>query len=294
MTRPGGDERWLALALAGPAYFLLLVLFLLPSLAIFVIAVTDWRFGARTLNFVGLENFAALIDDEAFAISLLNTLKFVAVCVPATVILALAAALAIEAGRSMRGFYRAIHFLPFMATMAAMAIAWESLLHPTIGLINQILRGVGIEGANWLRDERTALPTLGLIFIWKNLGYAMILFLAGLKAIPAELYDAADIDGADDAVTRLALVTLPMLGPVAMFVVIVVALRAFEVFETVKILTQGGPAKASEMLLHTLYVESFDFLRTGYGAAISVVFLGIVVALTLLQARVFDRKVHYQ
>lgn len=280
--------------LLGPAMLLLLVLFILPVVAVLVIALTDWQFGARTLGFVGFDNFRALADDPRFGQSFFNTMAFVAATVPLTVLLALAIALAIESGRSLRAFYRSLHFLPFMATMAAMAIAWEALLHPTIGLVNQSLRALGLAGANWLRDEATVLPVLGVIFIWKNLGYAMILFLAGLKAIPSELYDAADIDGADQTLSRLSTVTLPLLGPVTMFVTIVVALRAFEVFDTIKVLTQGGPAKASEMLLHTLYVESFEFLRTGYGAAVAVVFLTIVVALTLLQARVMDKRVHYQ
>lgn len=280
--------------LLGPAMLLLLVLFLLPVAAVIVIALTDWQFGARTLGFVGLDNFRALADDARFGQSLLNTMAFVAVTVPLTVLLALTIALAIESGRSLRAFYRSLHFLPFMATMAAMAIAWEALLHPTIGLVNQFLHMLGLAGANWLRDEATVLPVLGVIFIWKNLGYAMILFLAGLKAIPSELYDAADIDGADETLSRLSTVTLPLLGPVAMFVAIVVALRAFEVFDTIKVLTQGGPARASEMLLHTLYVESFEFLRTGYGAAVAVVFLAIVVGLTLVQARIMDKRVHYQ
>ena len=121
----------------------------------------------------------------------------------------------------------------------------------------------------------------------------MVMFLAGLKSIPQDLYDAADIDGADGWLDRLRTVTLPMLGPVTMFVVIVTALRAFETFDTVKILTQGGPSKASEMLLYTLYTESFEFMRTGYGAAVTVVFLLIVIALTLIQARVIDKRVHY-
>ena len=291
-------RRWLeslsACALIGPAMFLLLVLFILPAMAVLAIAATDWQFGARTLGFVGLQNFAQLLEDETFRRSFLNTLVFVGATVPVTVVLSLALALVIESGRSLRAFYRAVHFLPFMATLAAAAIAWEALLHPTIGLVNQVLGSFGITGANWLRDETTVLPALGVIFVWKNLGYALILFLAGLKAIPADLYDAADVDGADDVIARLSTVTLPLIGPVAMFVLIVVALRAFEVFDTIKVLTQGGPAKASEMLLYTLYVESFEFMRTGYGAAIAVVFLAIVIGLTLLQARVLDRRVHYQ
>jgi multiple sugar transport system permease protein len=132
-----------------------------------------------------------------------------------------------------------------------------------------------------------------LIGIWQNLGFAMVLFLAGLKAIPKDLYDAASVDGADLWLDRLRTVTLPMLGPTMMFVIIVVALNAFRVFDTVQILTQGGPGHASDVLLYTLYRESFEFLRTGYGAAVTIVFLIIVVSLTLVQARVMDRKVHY-
>jgi multiple sugar transport system permease protein len=279
--------------LAGPSFLLLLVLFILPTIAVFVIAATDWQFGARSLSFVGLRNFAELFADPVFRTSLLNTIVYALIVIPATVILGLIVALLIESGRSLRAFYQAAHFLPYMATLAAMAVAWEALLHPTIGLVNQTLTAVGLPTANWLRDERTVLPVMAAIGIWQNLGFAMVLFLAGLKSIPRDLYDAAEVDGADIWLDRLRTVTLPMLGPVTMFVMVVIALKAFRVFDTVKILTQGGPANASEVLLHTLYVESFEFLRTGYGAAVTVVFLAIVVALTLLQARVLDRRVHY-
>lgn len=298
-TRPSvrtarSAEAVIAYALAAPALLLLLALFILPVAAVFVIALTDWQLGARTLDFVGLRNFADLFADPVFRRSTANTLAFVAIVVPTTTVLGLIVALLIESGRSFRAVYRALHFLPFMATLAAMAIAWEALLHPTIGLVNQLLQSMGVPTANWLRDEATVLPTLAAISVWQNLGFAMVLFLAGLKAIPQDLYDSADIDGADGPFDRIVNVTLPLLGPVAMFVVIVVALRAFEVFDTVKILTQGGPSNASEMLLYTLYTESFEFLRTGYGAAVAVVFLAIVVTLTLLQARVMDKRVTYQ
>jgi multiple sugar transport system permease protein len=279
--------------LAGPAFILLLCLFILPTIAVFVIATTDWQFGDSTLGFLGTRNFAELFADPVFWTSFANTALYVVIVVPGTVVLGLLIALLIEAGRSLRAFYRAVHFLPFMATMAAMAIAWEALLHPTIGLLNQVLAALGLPVANWLRDEATALPALAVIGIWQNLGFAMVLYLAGLKSIPQELYDAADIDGADSWLDRLRTVTLPMLGPVSMFVVIVVALKALQVFDTVKILTQGGPGHASDVLLYTLYRESFEYLRTGYGAAVTVVFLCIVVTLTLVQARLMDRRVHY-
>jgi multiple sugar transport system permease protein len=290
--RPG--DALAAFALAGPAIALLLILFILPVAAVIVIALTDWQFGMRSLHFVGLANFAGIAADEAFVASLRNTLVYASIVMPGAVLGGLGVALLIESGNTLRNFYRAIHFLPFMATLAAMAIVWEALLHPTIGLVNSTFASVGLPTANWLRDEATVLPVLAVIGIWQNLGFAMVLFLAGLKSIPQDLYDAADIDGADLWLDRLITVTLPMLGPVAMFVVIVVALRAFEVFDTVQILTQGGPGHASDVLLHTLYRESFEFLRAGYGAAITVVFLVIAMSLTLIQARLIGNKVHYQ
>ncbi|WP_236775533.1 carbohydrate ABC transporter permease [Agrobacterium tumefaciens] len=287
-------ETLSAWSLAGPALVLLVTLFFLPVFAVFAIALTDWQFGASSMSFVGFGNFREVFADEGFRASFVNTLIYVVIVVPGTLVLGLAIALLIESGKSCRAFYRAIHFLPFMATLTAMAIAWEALLHPTIGLVNQTLVSLGLPTANWLRDEATVLPVLAMIGIWQNLGYAMVLFLAGLKSIPQDLYDAADIDGADLWLDRLRTVTLPMLGPVTMFVFIVVALKAFETFDTVQILTQGGPGHASEMLLYTLYRESFEYLRTGYGASVAVVFLVIVVTLTLIQARVMDKKVHYQ
>ncbi|MCW1412984.1 sugar ABC transporter permease [Rhizobium sp. 1AS11] len=286
-------EALSAWSLAGPALVLLVVLFFLPVFAVFAIALTDWHFGGSTLSFVGFDNFREVFADEGFRASFVNTTVYVAIVVPGTIVLGLAIALLIESGKGFRAFYRAVHFLPFMATLTAMAISWEALLHPTIGLVNQALVTLGLPTANWLRDENTVLPVLAVIGIWQNLGFAMVLFLAGLKSIPQDLYDAADIDGADLWLDRLRTVTLPMLGPVTMFVFIVVSLKAFETFDTVQVLTQGGPGHASEMLLFTLYRESFQYLRTGYGASVAVVFLLIVVALTLIQARAMDKRIHY-
>ncbi len=282
-----------AVVLAGPAVLLLLILYGLPTISVLVISLSDWRFGSTQLGFVGLSNFADVFSDPGFRASVANTITYVAIVLPGTAGLGLAIALLIESRSSLRALYRAVHFLPFMATLSAMAIAWDALLNPSVGLINLLLTSLGFSTVNWLNDDRTVLPVLAAIGIWQGLGYAMVLFMAGLKSIPAELYDAAAIDGADGWLDRLRTVTLPMLAPVTMFVVIVVALKAFQVFDIVQILTKGGPGHASDMLLYTLYRESFDYLRAGRGAAIAVIFLVIIVVLTLFQARFMDRKVHY-
>lgn len=279
--------------LATPAFALMLLLFIAPTLGVLVISMTDWQFGSKSISFVGARNFEIMMADPSFRQAAANTTLYVLLVVPGTVLSGLVVALLIESGKRFRAFYRAVHFVPFMATLAAMAVVWESLLHPTIGLVNQLLVMVGLPTANWLRDERVVIPALAAIGIWQNLGFAMLLFLSGLKRIPQELYDAADVDGADQWLDRLRTVTLPMLGPVALFVTVVVALKAFETFDTVQILTQGGPSGSSTLLLYMLYRESFEYLHTGYGAAITVVFLMLVIALTVLQVRTFDKKVHY-
>lgn len=279
--------------LAGPSVAALLLLFIGPALAVFAIAMTDWQMGMDEFSFVGLHNFRILAVDPDFYSALVNTLVYALIVVPATLCLGLITALLIESVRSFGGFYRAAHFLPAMATMAAMAIAWEALLHPTIGLVNHAMISLGLPPENWLRNQHTVLPVLALIGTWQNFGYATVLFLAGLKAIPLDIYNAAALDGADSAVDRLRTVTLPLLGPTAMFVTVIAGLRALEVFDTVRILTRGGPDHASDMLLYDMYRESFEYLHTGYGAAITVVFLVLVGALTLIQARAMDRRVHY-
>jgi len=291
-TRPA-NETIVGYAFSAPAFLLMLIFLFLPTIAVVVMAFTDWQFGAASFHFVGFSNFLALLGDRSFLKALSNTALYVCLTVPATVGLGLLLALLIEADKSLRAFYQAAHFLPFMATLTAMAVVWEALLHPTVGLVNQVFNDLGLPVANWLRNEQTVLPTLALIGVWQNIGFAMILFAAGLKAIPVDLYDAADIDGVDTTLDRLRTVVLPMLGPTMMFVVILVALRAFEIFDIVKILTNGGPNGASDVLMSTLYRQSFEYMRAGYGAAITVIFLVIATTLTLMQARIFDGRVHY-
>jgi len=291
--RAAASEANQAAALVSPAVMLMVVLLFGPTAAVVAISFTDWEFGAASARFIGHGNFSALIPDPVFWKALRNTLLYVAIVVPVCVGGGLVLALMIEANDRFRAFYRTAHFLPVMSTIVAMAVVWQTLLHPTIGLLNHGLHVFGLEGRNWLRDEGTVLFALALIGIWQNLGVALVLFIAGLKSIPRDLYHAADIDGADSSLDRFRTVTLPLLGPVTMFVLVMMAIRAFQVFETVRVLTKGGPNKASEVLLHLIYVESFEFLRTGHGAAVTVVYLAIVVGLTMLQAKVIEKRVHY-
>ncbi len=293
-ARPGAlAETLAAWTLSAPATVLMVLLLLGPSAAVIGLSLTDWQFGARSLAYVGLGNYEQLLADRVFWRSLSNTLIYVGVVVPGSVALGLGFALLIEAGTSFRAFYRAAFFLPVTATLIAMAIVWQFLLHPSVGLVNLALEGLGLNGTDWLKNPATSLMTLAAIGIWQAVGLNMVLFMAGLKSIPRDLYDAAAVDGADSGWERFRRVTWPMLGPATMFVVVITAIRSFQVFDTVQVLTDGGPNKATEVLLYTMYTEAFRYFRTGYASAITVVFLIFVLLLTLVQAKVLDRRVHY-
>jgi multiple sugar transport system permease protein len=286
-------ERRAAYWLIAPAWVTFFVLLAGPTIAVVALSVTDWQLGAATMNFIGIGNYLQLFGDRVFWKSFSNTFLYCAVVVPGSVFLGLGLALLIEGVAFGRGFYRAAYFLPVTSTLIAMAVVWEFLLHPSVGLINLMLEQFGIKGGDFLKDPRKALFTLAAIGIWQSAGLNMVLFMAGLKAIPGDLYEAAEIDGATSGWERFRTVTWPMLGPATLFVTVVSGIRSFQVFDTVEVLTKGGPNKATEVLLYTMYTEAFNFFRTGYGAAITVVFLVVVLALTLLQVRVGEKRTHY-
>ncbi|MFZ6762658.1 carbohydrate ABC transporter permease [Pseudoroseomonas sp. WGS1072] len=286
-------ETLTAWMLSLPAVLAYWVLLLLPTLAAVALAFTDYELGMDGFAWIGLGNFAELMTDRGFLQAFRNTLFYVAVVTPGSILGALGLALLIEGGTRGRTFFRAVFFLPVVSLTVAMASAWQYLLHPTIGPLNAVLRQVGVEGPAWLSSSGTVMWALAGIGIWENLGFNLVLFLAGLTAIPRDLYAAAEVDGACSAWSRFRLVTWPMLGPTTLFVLTITMIRAVRVFDTVKVLTQGGPDRASEVLLHTMYQEGFTYFRLGYSAAITLVFLAIVLALMWLQTRVLDKRVHY-
>lgn len=278
---------------AGPATFLLFATLILPSLTIFLFALTDWQFGQSAIRFVGLANFVEYFGNPQSRQTLINTLIYVAVTVTGTVVLSLSVAMLIESLPFGKTFFRAVYFLPVVSTFVAMATVWELILHPTMGLLNVALQFIGLTGRDWLHDRSTVLGTLCFIGMWETLGFNMVLFLAGLKAIPRDYYEAAEIDGARSSWSRFLLVTWPLLGPTTLFVVVISAIRAFRVFESVAVLTRGDPGGASDVLLYNIYQEGFGFLRIGYASAITVIFLLSLLLLTLVQVKFADKKVHY-
>ncbi len=286
-------EQRTAWLLSLPAFLLMLVFLILPIFSIVLLSFTDWQLGMSNFSWVGLDNYLQMYQDESFWQALKNTFFYVGLVLPCSVFGGLAIAILIESRPSGRGLYRTLFFLPVMATLIAMSIVWEYILQPDFGLLNMLLAKFGISGKNWLNNQDSVMYVLIGIGIWHQLGYNMVLFMSGLLAIPKQLYEAADMDGIPYGFTRFRIITWPMLGPVTLFVVIITATKAFQVFDTVEVLTQGGPGKHSEVLLHMIYVEGFQFFRTSYAAAITVIFLFIVLLITILKMRFMDKKVHY-
>jgi multiple sugar transport system permease protein len=288
-----GSRTLAAYVLLAPAILLMAALLVGPLISVFALSFTNYQLGDKSLAFVGVENFRMLAGDPVFWKAAGNTAFYVGIVVPGSTALGLAAALLIEAGTSLRSFYRVALFMPVMTTLIAMAIVWELMLHPIFGLVNLAAKSLGFAPQNWLQDGSLALPALAVIGIWQQFGFNMVLFLAGIVSIPKYLYEAAAVDGAPNAWERFRLVTWPMLGPVTLFVVVISAIRSFQVFDTVHALTKGGPNKATEVLLYAMYAEGFEFFRTGYAAAIAVVFVGVVLLLTALKLAFLERRVHY-
>jgi multiple sugar transport system permease protein len=286
-------EERAAWGLVAPSAILMLVLLIAPTIAVVLLSLTDTELGAPEVHFIGLSAYADLLTDRTFLTSARNTAVYVAVVTPVSVVLGLAAALLIEAGMEMKAFFRSTYFLPVVSLIVAMASVWQYLMHPTIGPINLIARLVDLPAINWLGSSDWVIYALAIIGIWQATGFAMVLFLAGLTAIDPLLYQAAEIDGAKGVWDRFRLVTWPMLGPTTLFVTTITMINAIKVFETVSTLTQGGPAKASEVLLWTIYQEGFVYLHIGSASAMAVVFVAVLLVLIVVQTRFLDSRVHY-
>lgn len=279
--------------LLTPATLLIIVLLVAPVAIVAIMSLTDWQFGASTLDWVGLANYRELVTDTVFQKSLTNTFVYLVVVTLGSIAIGLGAALLIESDTQLRAFYRTAFFMPVASTVIAMAVVWQFLLHPNVGLINQAIGLVGMTPRNWLNDSGLALYSLAAIGIWQMSGLSLVLFLAGLKSIPQDIRDAGALDGIEHPLDRFRRITWPLLGPTTLFVVTVCAIRALQVFDTVHVLTKGGPNKATEVLLHTIYSEGFSFFRMGYASAMTVVFIAGIFFLTQLQHAAMERKTHY-
>ena len=272
----------------APALMLIGLFFFLPVVASLLLSFTDFDIYALgrldRLRFIGLENYRRLLNDPMFWKALKNTLYFVIVGGPLSVLVSLGAALLVNHRLTrFQGVFRTLLFLPVVTTLVAVAVVWRYLYHPRYGFLNYVLGLAGLPPIDWLGDPNWAMPAIILMAVWKNFGFNMVVFIAGLQSIPRRLYEAAEIDGADGW-AQFRYITLPMLAPTFLFVTVITLIGYFQLFAEPYVMTQGGPADSTLSVALLMFQEGFRWWNLGYAAAVAFVLFLIILAGTLIQA----------
>jgi len=270
-----------------PSYLGFLVFVLFPVLFSLFLSFTSWNFisGLDSIEFVGLKNFARLFRDEWFIDSMRNTLVYAFTTVPIGLAIALVLAAVINKHVFAPNLAKMLLFLPYISSIVAISVVWMVILHPTYGPVNSMLLSMGVENPpRWFVDINWALPSIIIMSIWRQLGYMVLVYIAGLKAISDELYEAADIDGASP-VQKFFKVTIPMVSPATFFLLIMGMIQSFRVFDEISVITQGGPARATTVLAFYMYRTAFEYYEMGYASAITWAMFILIFAVTLVQWR---------
>lgn len=272
-----------------PALMVLGLFFLLPVIAALILSVTDYDLYAladiRNLRFVALQNYWALLQRPLFWSALGHTVYFVVVGVPLSLMASLGSALLLNSPLArFKPFFRTALFAPVVTTVVAVAVIWRYLFNTKYGLINYVLDSIGMPMVDWLGDPHWAMPTIILFAVWKNFGYNMIIFMAGLQAIPGDLYEAARIDGAS-AWAQFRHITLPMLKPTMVMVSILTVSGYFQLFAEPYVMTEGGPLQSTTSVLYLMYEEGFKWWNLGSASAVAFILFVIMFAVTAVMLR---------
>jgi multiple sugar transport system permease protein len=292
--RTGGPKIRYALTVLAfllPSAVPLLLFVLGPMVAAAWVSLNQWNLLAP-MKWVGLGNYAKLLSDPITADVFLHTVYYIVGYLPLVYIGGLALALALNTALKGRSFLRGIYFLPVVTSWIVVALVWRWLLSPSNGIVNGALAFFGIQGPGWWTDPHWAMPSIIIASAWKDLGFIMVILLAGLQAIPSDMYDAAKVDGAG-AWRRLFSVTLPLLSPSSFFVVVISLINGFQVFDQVYAMTGGGPNGASEVVVQQIYDLTFRYGRAGEASALSWMLFVVVLAVTVIQIRGQKRWVTY-
>lgn len=273
----------------APAIFVIAIFFALPVFAALLLSFTDFDLYAladmKNLRFVGLGNYVDVLHTPLFWKSLINTLYFVLVGVPLSIATSLGAALLLNSPLArFKGFYRTALFAPVVTTVVAVAVIWRYLFHTRYGLINYALGHLGIAPIDWLGDPHWSMPAIILFAVWKNFGYNMIILLAGLQAIPQDLYEAARIDGAS-LWQQFRHITMPSLRPVLLLVVIITVAGYFQLFAEPYVMTRGDPLQSTVSVLYYMYEEGFTWWSLGRASAIAFILFVLILLITRLLLR---------
>ncbi len=287
MTTRRARETVLGYALLAPSLFGVLTFLLLPMLVVVWLSLRRWDL-LGPIQYVGLDNWRSTFSDPTFGNSLLVTLVFIALVVPAQMVLGLLAASLLARELPGSGIFRTIYVLPWVCAPLAIAVLWRWMLAPTDGAVGTLL-GRRIE---WLTDPGLALPVVSAVTVWSNVGYMTLFFVAGILAIPQQIHAAATVDGAN-AWQRFWRITLPMLRPTLFFVAVTGVVSAAQVFDTVYALTGGGPQNRTDLVAHRIYAEAFGAAAIGRAAVMAIVLFVILVGVTIIQHLYFRRRITY-
>jgi multiple sugar transport system permease protein len=281
-SRSDNLTAWLFLL---PVLLLLGIFVLYPLLQLFWVSLNDWNILKDQMRFVGLENYRAILTEDGFRQALRNTLVYVAGTVPLGMAISLGLALLLNEKIKGAGFFRTVVFTPFVTSTVAAGVIFVWLLDAERGLVNAALRGLGLAPINFLQSETWAMPAVVLMTLWKQAGYNMILFLAGLQGIPETVYEAASIDGARRGWQTFRHITWPLLWPTTFFVLVISIIFAFRSFEQMFVMTRGGPVGSTTTLVYLIFDKAFKFGNMGQAAAVSMLLAAIVLLITWLQFR---------
>jgi len=274
-----------------PSFVMLSVFVIFPIFKSFLLSFQDWNL-LGTAQWIGLSNYSELIRDSYFVDSFKNTVYFSLGSVPGKILLSLLLALLLNKKIEGVKFFRAVYFLPVVCSTVAVALIWQWLYDTNFGFINFFLNKVGLPSIPWLSSVTWAMPAVIIVAVWKDVGYNMVIFLAGLQNVPREIYEAAKIDGTTGWQTFWH-ITFPLLSPTTFFITIITLIGSFQVFDVTTVLTNGGPGTATLTLVQYLYRCAFQFFRMGYASAIAYILFLVVLAFTFVQFSLSKRWVYY-
>ncbi|OAS15712.1 hypothetical protein A8708_03495 [Paenibacillus oryzisoli] len=278
----------------APSLLVLIVFVMIPIFYSAGLSFFSWDMLRPNPTFIGLENYERMFTNDEFYHSLKLTFLFALITVPGSLSIALFFALLLDRGsKKLIVLIRSMFFMPMVTSTVAISVVWMFIFHPDYGLMNQFLGWFGVEPLSWLNDTKTSLLSISIMSIWKSIGYCVIIFLAGLQSIDNQVMEAAKVDGATKWQTIIK-IKLPLLTPSIFLLLILQTIEQFQTFSQVDVMTQGGPAKSSELIVVQLYHYAFELFQMGYASAISMVIFGIVLLLVLLQMLLLGKKVHYQ
>lgn len=263
----------------------------LPIVSSFILSFTEWDLLSKP-QFIGFDNYSKLAIDAEFRDALKHTFFFIAGYLPTVMIIALGVALILNMKLKFKLFYRAAYFVPVVTSWVAVALIWKWLFNPSFGLINYSLSLIGVSGPAWLHDPVWAMPAIILTSVWKDIGFVMIMFLAGLQGIPEVYYEAAEIDGASSS-QKFWSITLPLLAPTTFFVLVISMINSFQVFDQVMIMTEGGPAGSTTVMVQQIYNHAFRYYQMGYASAASWILFFFIFGVTVIQMKLQKRWVDY-